>query len=198
MTAAAPIPTSAESPLMDQTTEADPADPRPGSPSEALSPGRATSSAAAVRPTLRSQVAENPLASFFGAIVVALMVSMLTMVNIRINSLEDRFDRLGDRIETRLTAQDARINRLEARIDGLDAKFDAKFDELDAKIDGLEAKFDAKFDGLDAKFDEMNLKLTALIAALNATDDVDAAIEGRLTEGVGDPLEDPAGSSVGE
>ena len=176
---------------MDHTTESDPADPRPGSPSEALSPGRATSSAAAVWPTLRSQVAENPLASFLGAIVVALLVSMLTMVNIRINSLEDRFDRLGDRIETRLTAQDARTNRLEAGIDGLDAKFDAKFDELDAKIDGLEAKF-------DAKFDEMNLKLTALIAALNATDDVDAAIEGRLTEGSGDPLEDPAGSSVGE
>ena len=168
MTAAAPIPAPAESPLMDQTTEADPADSRPGSPPEALSPGRAASLAAVVRPTLRSQVAENPLASFLGALVVALLVSMLTTVNIRINSLEDRFDRLEDR-----------------------------FDRLEDRIDERFAAQDAKIDQLDAKIDEMNLKLTALIAALNATDDVDAAIEGRLTEGAGDPLEDPAGSSVG-
>ena len=31
----------------------------------------------------------------------------------------------------------------------------------------------------------MNLKLTALIAALNATDEVEAAVEGRLVGGPG-------------
>lgn len=44
------------------------------------------------------------------------------------------------------------------------------------------AEQDAKIDALDAKIDEINLKLTALIAALNKTVEVDAAIEGRLLD----------------
>lgn len=144
MTATTPIPAAAEPPLMDQPTDAQPADSRPYSPPEASS-RHSSSPAAAAAPTLRSQVAENPLASFLGAVIVALLVSMLATTNIRINRLEDR-------------------------VDALDAKFEAQFDQLETKIDAL-----------DAKFDEMNLKLTALIAKLNATDDVDAAIEGRLT-----------------
>jgi len=117
---------------MDPTTQADPGDSSPGSPGH-------TSPRTAAKPTLRAQIAENPLAGFLGAVVVALLVSMLATTNIRINRLEDR----------------------------MDAGFAAQ---------------DAKLDELDAKFDEMNLKLTALIAKLNATDDVDAAVEGRLIE----------------
>ena len=161
MTAVTPIPTATESPPMDQTTEADPADPRPGSPLEALSSGHAPLPAAATRPTLRAQVAENPLASFLGAVIVALLVSMLATSNIGIDRLADRIDRQGDRID-----------RLE--------------DKVDAGFAAQDAKFDDRFDELDAKFDEMNLKLTALIAKLNATDDVDAAVEGRLTDRAGD------------
>ena len=171
MTAATPIPTSTESPLMDQTTEADPDDSGLGSPPEALSSGQASSPAAAVRPTLRGQVAENPLASFLGAVIVALLVSMLATTNIRINRLEDR-------------------------VDALDAKFDAKFDALDAKFDAKFDALDARFDALDAKFDDMNLKLTALIAKLNATDDVDAAVEGRLTGRASGSIPDPADSGA--
>ncbi len=59
-------------------------------------------------------------------------------------------------------------NRLEDRPDAGIRAQDAKFD-----------KIDAEFDELEAKFDEMNLKLTALIAKLNATDDIDAALEVR-------------------
>lgn len=154
MTTATPIPAAAGYPPMDPNTQADPADPPPDSPREALPPGLASPPAVAARPTLRGQIAENPLASFLGAMVVALLVSMLATTNIRINRLEDRVD---------------------AGFAAQDAKFDAKIDKLDAK-------FDAKFDQLEAKFDEMNLKLTALIAKLNATDDVDAALEGRLTD----------------
>lgn len=161
MTTATPIPAAAGYPPMDPNTQADPADPPPGSPPEALPPGLASPPAVAARPTLRGQIAENPLASFLGAMVVALLVSMLATTNIRINRLEDRVD---------------------AGFAAQDAKFDAKIDKLDAKFDKLDAKFDAKFDQLEAKFDEMNLKLTALIAKLNATDDVDAALEGRLTD----------------
>lgn len=150
MTTATPIPAAAGYPPMDPNTQADPADPPPDSPREALPPGLASPPAVAARPTLRGQIAENPLASFLGAMVVALLVSMLATTNIRINRLEDRVD---------------------AGFAAQDAKFDAKIDKLDAK-----------FDQLEAKFDEMNLKLTALIAKLNATDDVDAALEGRLTD----------------
>ena len=146
MTAATPIPAAAGYPPMDPNTQADPADPPPDSPPEALPPGLASPPAVAARPTLRGQIAENPLASFLGAMVVALLISMLATTNIRINRLEDRLD--------------------------------AGFAAQDAKFD----KIDAKFDELEAKFDEMNLKLTALIAKLNATEDVDAALEGRLID----------------
>ena len=88
MTTATPIPAAAGYPPMDQTTEADPADPPPDAPP----PGLASPPAVAARPTLRGQIAENPLASFLGAMVVALLVSMLATTNIRINRLEDRLD----------------------------------------------------------------------------------------------------------
>lgn len=43
-----------------------------------------------------------------------------------------------------------------------------------------DAKFEARFAAQDAKIHQIDLKLTALIAGLNMTDEVDAAIEGRL------------------
>lgn len=67
-----------------------------------------------------------------------------------------------------LTSNRSRIARLE---DTVNAGFAAQ----NAKIDALEDKFDTRMDLLD-------LKLTALIAALNKTEEVDAAIEGRLLE----------------
>ena len=146
MTSTAPIPAAAEAPLMDPDTSdpdtrADPAPPR---------------AQPAARATLRCQAAENPLATFLGLVVVALLVAMLTTTNVRINRVEDSVSSLEDKVDAGFAA--------------VDAKFAAQ---------------DAKFDALDAKFDEMNLKLTALIAALNATDEVDAAVEGRLLGGSG-------------
>ena len=157
---------------MDQTTEADHADSRPDPLTEAPPVGHTSPPTVAARATLRAQVAENPLASFLGAVVVALLVSMLATSNIRINRLEDKIERLEDKVDAGFAAQDAKI--------------DAKFDKIDAKFD----KIEAKFDDLDAKFDEMNLKLTALIAKLNATDEADAAMEGRLIDRGDNP---PAG-----
>jgi colicin import membrane protein len=59
---------------------------------------------------------------------------------------------------------------------------DARFAAQDTKIDARFAAQDAKIDGLGAKIDEIDLKLTALIAALNKTDEVDAARSGRLLD----------------
>ena len=58
----------------------------------------------------------------------------------------------------------------------------SRIDRLEDRIVALEAKMDRRFAEQDAKIDEINLKLTALIAALNKTDEVDAALEGRLLD----------------
>ena len=65
-----------------------------------------------------------------------------------------------------LTQTNDRITRLEDKVDAGFAQQDAKFDE--------------RFAQQDEKLDEINLKLTALIAALNATAEVEAALDGKL------------------
>ena len=58
--------------------------------------------------------------------------------------------------------------------------FNDRFDRLEARMDRLEAKVDAGFAEQGARIDELERKLTALIAHLNATAEVDAALEHRL------------------
>ena len=72
-----------------------------------------------------------------------------------------------------LTSTNARITRLESKVD-------AGFERVDNKIDELDDKIDTKFGELDDKIDNIDLKLTALIAGLNQTAEVDAALEGSL------------------
>ncbi len=75
----------------------------------------------------------------------------------------------------RITRLDDRITRLDDRITRLEEKIDARFAAQDEKID-------AKFAAQNEKIDEINLKLTALIAALNMSSAVDAAVEGQLAD----------------
>ncbi len=197
MTTASPIPAEAAPRManpLDTTDEAPPA------------AARTRDRTTAARPTLRAQIAENQLLTFFGLVIIALLAAAIASPNIRIGDVHDRIgetnhriDRLEDAMLAGFAAQDARMDVLDAKIDDkfgeldakiddkfgeLDAKIDDKFGELDAKIDDkfgeLDAKIDDKFGELDAKIDEMNLKFTALIAALNATEAVDAALDGRL------------------
>ena len=142
------------------------------------------------RSRLRAQMAENPLLTFFGTVIVALLASTLTSTHFRISDANSRIDSLEDAMLAGFAAQAADIDDLEDRLD-------ARIDKLDARIDKLDAKIDEKFGELDAKFDEMNLKLTALIAALNATEAVDAALEGQLLEpGGGDHGAGPGGEPL--
>ncbi len=144
MTTTASIPAAEAAPSM-----ANPSDTASEAPTEqALARARA---AAAARPSLRAQVAENPLLSFFGLMIIALLAAAIATPNIRINETNRRIDRLED------------------RIDRFEDKVDARFDEVDERFDALEAAV-AEIDG----------KLTALIAHLNATSAVDNALEGRL------------------
>ena len=71
------------------------------------------------------------------------------------------------------TDQSNRITRLDDRITRLEEKVDSRFAAQDEKIDAM-------FAAQNETIDEINLKLTALIAALNMSSAVDAAVEGRL------------------
>ncbi len=128
--------------------------PDPDTPLQSQAAGSAAEAGTA-RPRVRDQIAEHPLVSlfaglivglltFFGTVVVALLVFALTSFNDRFDSLEGRMDRLEDR------------------------------------MDRLDDKVDAGFAAQGAQIAELDRKLTALIAHLNATEAVDAALEHRL------------------
>lgn len=72
------------------------------------------------------------------------------------------------------------------------SRVDRVEDTVNARIDRLEDTMNTSFAEQDAKIDEINLKLTALIAALNKTGEVDAAMEGRLLDSE-PPAGDPGG-----
>lgn len=173
MTTSAPIPAAeAASPMVNPSDTA---------PEAATDQAQARAGAAAVvRPSLRAQVAENPLLSFFGLLIVALLAAAIASPHIRIDDISIRIDDTNRRIDD----TNARIDRLEAKVDRLEAKVDARFDMVDAR-----------FDKLEAAVAEIDRKLTALIAHLNATAAVDDALAGRLT-GPGAP--DASGTSGDE
>ena len=60
----------------------------------------------------------------------------------------------------------------------IDARFAQQDEKIDARFAQQDEKIDAKFASLERDVGEINLRLTALIAALNATDAVNAALEG--------------------
>ena len=67
-----------------------------------------------------------------------------------------------------------------------------RISRLEDKVDAGFVRIDERFAAQDARFDEINLKLTALIAALNATAEVEAALEGRLLDPNASPADEPA------
>ena len=67
---------------------------------------------------------------------------------------------------THISQVNNRIDRVEDRIGRLEVRLDARIDKLDDKIDKVEAKFDARFDKLDDKFDTLDAKFDSLLLAL--------------------------------
>ena len=113
------------------------------------------------KPNSARKYLENPLQAFLVTVVVFLFGFVLTQTNDRITQTNDRISRLEDKVDTGFAQQDA--------------KFDERFAQQDEKLD-------ERFAQQDEKLDEINLKLTALIAALNATAQVEAALDGRLLD----------------
>ena len=176
--------------------------PQPPPPAEPTA--EAPAAAAANRPGIRAQIAENPLTSLLGGIIIILLAATFATSNIRIDDTNDRITRLEDKIDTRFAAQDQKIDtkfaaqdqKIDTKFAAQDQKIDTKFAQVDARFAAQDQKIDARFDSLEGDVAEINLKLTALIAALNATDTVDAALEGRLTGAdTADPADEaPTGS----
>ena len=115
------------------------------------------------------QLADNPLQALFGTAIVALLIFNYTTINFRIDDTNSRIDDTNSRI-----------------------------DDTNDRITRLEEKMDARFAALEEDVAEINLKLTALIAALNRTEEVEAALEGRLLDPTRAPVPDdvPSGSAT--
>ena len=130
--------------------------------------GVAAAEARPARARLRDQIAENPLLSLFVGLTLALPTFLGTVVValliFALGGINDRLDSLGERI-------------------------DSVESSLGERIDNLEDKMDAGFAAQGAQIVELDRKLTALIAHLNATEAVDAALEHRLLVPDGSPLE---------
>ncbi len=113
---------------------------------------------AAVQPVLGKLLAENPLLAVLGAVTAVLS-------SISVAALIFGFTTTNSRIDD----TNQRIDRLEVRMD-----------RLEDRMNRLEDKMDARFEAIDARFDILEKNMTALIAALGKTDEVEAAVEGRL------------------
>ena len=127
--------------------------------------------AANTKPNSARKYLEHPLQALLVTVVVLLLGFVLTQTNDRISETNDRISRLEDKVDTGFAQQDA--------------KFEERFAQQDAK-------FEERFAQQDVKLDDINLKLTALIAALNATAEVEAALEGRLLDPNTTPTDNPA------
>lgn len=125
MTTTAPIPAAEAAPSM-----VNPSDTASAAPTE-QAPARARA-ATKDRPSLRDQVAENPLLSFFGLMIIALLAAAIAAPNIRISETNRRIDRLEDRLIEFEEKVDARFNELEAAVAEIDRKLTALIAHLNA------------------------------------------------------------------
>jgi uncharacterized protein YqgV (UPF0045/DUF77 family) len=83
-------------------------------------------------------------------------VSVSLLILQRVDHLEQRLERLEDKMDARFTA-------LEAKMDERFAAVDARFAALEAKMDERFAAVDARFAATDAKIDDLRRELSAKI-----------------------------------
>ncbi len=152
-------------------------------PHDASTPPVQTS-APAKRKTLK--LPDNALTATIGTLLGVLLVLAFNQTGARITDTNDRLTDTNDRLTRLEDKVVAGFTRIDERFAAQDAKFDERFAAQDAKFEARfaaqDAKFEARFAAQDAKLDEINLKLTTLIAALNATAEVEAAVDGRLLD----------------
>ena len=161
MTTAHPVPTSGAHPQMASAADSQP-DPTVLTPTTAVR----------AEPGLWSKLTDNPLLTIFGTVAAGLLTILGTvaagLLISTLNGIDNRLSRLEDKVDAGFAAIDARFAEQDAKIAELDLKLSTQIAELDRKLTALIA--------------ELDRKLTALIAALNATDEIEAALEGRLLD----------------
>jgi predicted nucleic acid-binding Zn-ribbon protein len=92
----------------------------------------------------------------------AVHTKRLDQVDVKLGSLEERFDQL----EIRVAVIDTRVVALDAKVDALDAKLSSRIDALDTKVDALDAKLSSRIDALDAKVDALGIELARIATHL--------------------------------
>ena len=180
VTAPLPIPAPQTAPHMDETPYPQPAP----SPQAAVPP----------RPSIlaRARISDSVVLGFLGflgAIIVLLLGYALTTNNDKHAATSDRITGLEDTVNSRFAQVDVKFAAQDAKIDAKFAQVDAKFAAQDAKIDAKfaaqDAQMDARFGRLEDAVGEINVKLAALIAHLDRTEQVEAAVEGRIEDTAG-------------
>ena len=162
MTAAATAPTTPPEPPMANAPQPASPGPDPSRPS-AAGPDPLPAAQGSGR-RQRDGTLTNTILAVLGAAFVAVLTFALSTTNARITGLENKVD--------------AGFERVDNKIDTKFGELDDKFGELDDKIDEL----DDKIDELDDKIANLDVKLTALIAGLNQTAEVEAALDGSLLD----------------
>ena len=174
--------------------------------SEVSAPMDDTPQSSTSGPSNGPRPARTPTATTNTAMLMAFAVALIGVVGAvlglpvyyidgEVDDLEARVVALEDKMDVRFAEQDAKFVALEDKMDVRFAEQDAKFvaleDKMDVRFAEQDAKFDARFVALEDKLDvrfaelqkgqvEINRTLTALVASLNKTEAVDAALEGRI------------------
>ena len=121
--------------------------------------------ARAARPTLRDQIAANPLLSLFLALVLAVLTFLGTvtvaLLIFLLNDINDGLDSLGERIDSAEVALGGRIDgvemRLGERIDRVEMRLGERIDRVEMRlgerIDRVEMRLGERIDGVEGKVD---------------------------------------------
>ncbi len=113
--------------------------------------------------------------------VVPLTFSDMIWLNIqetnkRMDRLENRQEKLEEKIDKTRQELNARMDKLETRMDKLDEKIDtvrqelnARMDKLDEKIDTVRQELNARMDKQDAKIDKLAEKIDKLADKMDSS-----------------------------
>ena len=166
--------------------------PMQASASEVSAPMDDTPQSSTSGPSNGPPPARTPTATTNTAMLMAFAVALIGVVGAVLGLPVYYIDGEVDDLEARVVAHE---DKMDVRFAEQDAKFDARFvaleDKMDVRFAEQDAKFDARFVALEDKLDvrfaelqkgqvEINRTLTALVASLNKTEAVDAALEGRI------------------
>ncbi|MFB9275275.1 hypothetical protein [Cohnella cellulosilytica] len=94
-------------------------------------------------------------------VLQSVLAEALTPIHVRLDRMDDRFDR----IEGRLDQMDDRFDRIEGRLDQMDGRFDRmedRLDQMDGRLDQMETGFSSRLDRVEGRLDRMETDITEM------------------------------------